>query len=195
VVNEIAAVVYGILAGGCFAAALAEVRMRQATQAPAYPSLWALLTAALLLLAAQRLTGDISQITDHFRQQAYAEGWYAERRDLQWAIIMAIPPIAVALLVGLSFWARHAGKRLLLPVATLVYLTGFSLVLLVSLHHIDWVMRQQVGPLKVQGWCYAVGAALTALSLRFGVARPPRTRGAAAEARREQERGRRGANV
>ncbi|HVK04867.1 MAG TPA: hypothetical protein VM490_15420 [Armatimonadaceae bacterium] len=169
--NEIAAVAYGMLAGCCLAAAYSEGRLRRSRGMAAYPSLWVMLAVLLLLLSWHRVTGELNNVTNYFRLQARMEGWYAERRDLQWSLIRAVPFLGIVLCGGFAWWVRRAGRRLILPALALVYLLCFTLVQVVSLHQMDWMMGRRVGPLSVQGWCYVVGFALSVGALAVGMVR------------------------
>jgi hypothetical protein len=91
-------------------------------------------------------------------------GLYASRTDLQYGLIVASAaiPIGAALLLSLI-------RRLRKPRPIIATFASFSVLSLfaveaISLHRIDEIFYQEIGPVLLIGWLWCVACAATVLS-------------------------------
>jgi hypothetical protein len=117
---------------------------RERRRVGANPSLWPafwLLTAGVFLVMAIGRAFDLGDLLTRFgRDQAYAEGWYADRRKIQAVVVGGVAALWVVT-VAVALWRVPARQRRYLPAAIAVFtLMCFVGVRTISLHQIDSLM-------------------------------------------------------
>jgi hypothetical protein len=128
-----------------FATAVALVTWaRERRHARTNPSLWPtfwLLTAAIFLVMAIGRAVDLGDLLTRFgRDQAYAQGWYDNRRKIQAVVVAGVGALWLVT-VAVALWRVPARQRRYLPAAIAVFtLLCFVGVRTISLHQIDALM-------------------------------------------------------
>jgi hypothetical protein len=138
------------------------LRERQEPGGRAQPWLWIVLSIPVLLLGVQHATGIGSALTNTFRQEALVEGWYGTRRVFQALLTRLILVSAVVSLGGLAWLLRKQWRRYALAALSLVMLTGFGAVQLVSLHDVDARMHSLLLGVRLDSWLDFLGLAFAA---------------------------------
>lgn len=164
---SIVAILSGFLYAGAFVvtAVLARIcwnlKRSKQNREILYPFLYITLAVVMLIFAIERPTGAVFEpLTQIVRSDAWQEGWYGSRRDLQsdvlqWAVLAAFP-----LFGWLLYYVRRALVRHLLLIAALVYYTGFAAVQLISYHFSDAVLMHRFGPVRGLQWLDGIGLCL-----------------------------------
>jgi hypothetical protein len=136
---------------------------------------WTSVGVAFTALAAWRLAGGEAALQELLRSAAAERNLYDERGEVQ------RPLIAFALLLGapatVLLWRKYArdGARTRLAVACIAasILVGYTVIRAVSLHAVDALIYQSIGPVHVN---YLIDGGLTLACLIAGVSsalRPP----------------------
>ena len=144
---------------------------RERRRVGANPSLWPtfwLLTAAVFLVMAVGRAADLGDLLTRIgRNEAYAQGWYDNRRKIQAVVVGGVAAVWVVT-VAVALWRVPARQRRYLPAAIAVFtLMCFVGVRTISLHQIDAVMYHrdiagaQIGTLGELG-LLAIAMLLTA---------------------------------
>lgn len=156
---------YGITA---FTAWLAA---RRAGNAPGLAGgskgLWLLVATLMAFLCLNKQLDLQSLLTDIGRVIAWHQGWYQERRDFQrWFVLAAVAGSVLitllTLLVFRKFWIRHW-----LLGFGLAFLLTFIVVRAISFHHVDAILKHEIGGMKMN-WILELGgiALIFAAALR-----------------------------
>ena len=121
----------------------ARERRRAASNPSLWPAFW-LLTAAIFLVMAIGRAADLGDLLTRLgRDQAYAQGWYANRRKIQAIVVVGIGAVWV-ITVAAALWRVPARQRRYLPAALAVLtLMCFVAVRTISLHQIDTLMYRR----------------------------------------------------
>jgi hypothetical protein len=152
---------------------------RQATSNRSlWPTFWLLTAAVFAVMAIGRATNLSDLITRLGRDQAYAGGWYNNRRRIQAAAI-AVVGAAWVLTVGVAVWRVPARRRRYLP----AFIAQFTLVCfvgvrMISLHQVDSLMyRRHIAGAEAgtvaELVLLAIAVVLTAWPPPAASARPP----------------------
>ncbi len=160
--HGILALVYGALAAGGLRAFAHD---RRFPAGRIYGRVWLWLAIVVGVAALQALTGVLSGLTDALRIEAKSDGWYSERRPFQAAVIAVVLLGSFGALLGALIWIRPAWRRYALAIVAVVYNLSFTVIQAISLHQVDGLMHQQVGPLPVAAWCHTIGVGLAAAAL------------------------------
>ncbi|MBE1526392.1 hypothetical protein GGC65_000848 [Sphingopyxis sp. OAS728] len=125
-----------------FAAVLCARAARYARYRPASfeRPFWDLAAVAMIFLGVNELLDLQTLLTVIGRAHAMANGWYPERRSIQYLFVVALVMGAV-ISTGLGFWLTrrlHCSVRLAL--GGLVFIAGFMLVRAASFHHLDDIL-------------------------------------------------------
>jgi phosphoglycerol transferase MdoB-like AlkP superfamily enzyme len=138
---------------------------------------WALaLTNSIFFLDV--LFGLRHHVHDYFSAILTAEGKYGQRREMQGPIIIVLGVTAVILVMLLLSVRRFSGIVRIAAGLTIALLALFAIET-VSLHSLDGVYYQTIGPVMVIGWLWAIGAAgtclvaLVSLTTADRIPRPP----------------------
>ena len=110
----------------------------------------------LLSLAINKQLDLQTLFTSALRQSARAEGWYGERRAYQLFFMEALAVAAVAGGVLLLWLTRRLGTGLKIASAGAIVLIAFVLMRAASFHHVDTLLRLEVGHLRL-GWVIGLG--------------------------------------
>jgi hypothetical protein len=102
---------------------------------------WLLAGLAMLALGLNKELDLQTQLTALGRQMARDGGWYAERRAVQRAFIMAGGGLTLLLLAGLAWMVRGLGTAVLVTLAGLGLLGLFVVLRAASFHHVDTMLR------------------------------------------------------
>lgn len=104
---------------------------------------------------------------DHVGGWLKDSGRYAQRRELQWALIGLFAALVLLALLGLIRWVRPLSKGLRLAVLGAGLAAGLVGLEMISLHDIDaWLYARQ-GPLMRIAWLWGVAAALMIAGARW----------------------------
>jgi hypothetical protein len=168
-----------------FATAVAVVtwareRRHAKSNSSLWPTFW-LLTAAIFLVMAIGRAVDLGDLVTRFgRDQAYAQGWYDNRRKIQ-AVVVAGVGALWAITVAVALWRVPARQRRYLPAAIAVFtLLCFVGVRTISLHQIDALMYHR----DFAGAQIGTVGELTLLGLAVALTAWPPPLGTSAEYRR-----------
>jgi len=145
---------YGLTAVTAFLAA------RRAGRAPGLAGgsrvCWLLVAALMTFLCLNKQLDLQSLFTDIGRVISKKFGWYGQRREFQkWFVLGVLAASALGSVVFLitcrTFWKTH----FLLAVG-LVFLLTFILVRAISFHHVDVLLRKEMGGLRMN-WILELG--------------------------------------
>lgn len=147
--------------GAYFASALLCLRAWRQSEAPGQPSrrdildarvrrrFWLIAATVLILLGINKQLDLQSLLTAIGRALAQDEGWYDSRRLVQEMFIAAVVG-AAAIIVAASLWLfRRGGRWVLLGQVGLIALCGFVILRAASFHHVDALISNPVGFLKL----------------------------------------------
>lgn len=130
---------------------------------------WLFLAVVLMILGINKQLDLQSWFTEFGRQVAIENGWYRQRREVQFQFIMALGLMAIAVFIGLGrLWyvnrQRRPSSRLALGLAVLGlgFLVCFIVVRAASFHHVDHLLRWQLGGLTMNGLLELLGIGLIA---------------------------------
>jgi hypothetical protein len=120
--------------------------------------IWRLLAVVNCLLLIEIFSGFRFLIHDFADAVLIASGRYAQRKGTQEGIIVVLAIIAL-IFMALFLFGRHAASRAVRAAAsiTIALLTLFAIET-VSLHALDAVFYQPIGPVLMIGWLWATAA-------------------------------------
>lgn len=124
------------------------------------PFLWRVLACACVFLAVNKQLDLHNAVTSVGRRIARAEGWYQQRRTVQLVLVVGI---ALAGVAGLVWAFRRAGsdwRRHRLTFAGLILLVAFIGIRAASFHHLDGLLRQEVGGFRLHALIEFAGIVL-----------------------------------
>lgn len=124
-----------------------------------------LLGLVLWLCAFQEATGLLSGVTQLGRSIARADHWYAQRREYQGFVVVAIPFIGLTGLCALAWLVRREWKRYIPVVIALTYLICSGAIQAVSLHQIDYILRKHILGIRLRDWGDIIGLSLAFIAL------------------------------
>lgn len=138
--------VVGYLAAGALCAAAAARHSNCARMADQERRWWLALTIILLILGINKQLDLQSLLTEVGRAAAKTEGWYGQRRQVQFAFVGMIA-IAVTGVMSSLFWSMRRGvPSLKLALLGLTATSAFVVVRAASFHHVDlWLGRSIFG--------------------------------------------------
>ncbi len=145
------ATAFAIVSAACWGAA------RRRPQQPC-TRVWTVLAVLLVVLAADVVWGGRHQVHNLVGQWLKQSGQYAQRQTLQAGLLGA-----GLLVLGLALWGTLVATKGCAQPVRWAALCGLGLLgvfglEMVSLHGIDAVMYLQLGPLKLVGWLWLMGA-------------------------------------
>jgi hypothetical protein len=140
---------YVMAAAFALVAGVNDVRSR-GRDAGWWPIVWFGSAVILLAMAVARAIELGRLVPNLGRQRARSEGWYAQRRDVQEMMIVAIAIVSMIALAIAIVWLRSNGRRYLPEVVSVLALLGFAGVRLVSLHQVDVLLyRRRIEGIKL----------------------------------------------
>jgi hypothetical protein len=144
--NWMRTIAYLVVGGLCLLAGRREPNGNLSRWRPFWP-----LTATIFVIMALGRAGGLAEwIIGRFRGEAYEAGWYADRRPLQAAVVIALA-CAWLLCVLVACWRIPERRRRYLPMTVIVLTVGaYVAVRAVSLHQIDTLLyRRDVSGMRV----------------------------------------------
>lgn len=172
VVGWTTVVLYLLAAGTCAVAARRALRERPGTW-----RYWAVIALSMLALGINKQLDLQSLFTQVLRDDSLRHGWFAERRTLQLAFIIAIAAagLIIALLIGRRVSMLQRNIRLAAWGVCLVY--TYVLVRAASFHHVDRFINAALLGVR-WNWILEIGgiAIVIVAALRACVAEPRQPR-------------------
>jgi hypothetical protein len=99
--------------------------------------LWLLIAITMVLLGVNKQLDLQTLLIQKVRKQAYAHGWYSDRRRYQVEFIATILAMGVGATIGLAFWLRRVLRRVVLAIAGIGMLVLFVVIRAASFHYVD----------------------------------------------------------
>ena len=119
-------------------------------------ALWLVMATVLLLLGINKQLDLQSLFTEIGRVAAHAQGWYEDRRGVQFAFI-AVVALAGLVVVALFAWlARGALKDFRLPLTGMAFIVSFVVIRAASFHNVDELLGSAILGLKMN-WVLELG--------------------------------------
>ncbi len=125
---------------------------------------WLACTALLILLGFNKQLDLQGYITAAGRVLAKREGWFAERRLLQGAFILALCTVAAAVLASLAIWLRRSTASVKVAALGIVLLFAFILWRAASFHHMDVWVTHEIAGMRSGWWLELAGIIIIASS-------------------------------
>ena len=113
------------------------------------PALWAVLAALLFFLGLNKQLDLQTWLTQVAKQLAVAQGWYARRRVVQFGFVIAVGVAGLAGIGGAYLGVRGTVRQHLLAVVGMSFLLFFVFVSAASFHHMDKLIAQGLGALRI----------------------------------------------
>lgn len=163
---------YALAAFTCYLAA------RRANRAPGLAAgsrgMWILVTMMMAFLCLNKQLDLQSLATDVGRVVAWKQGWYKERRDFQkWfvlgALVAAFLTTAFFIFRYRTFWKTH-----FLLASGIAFLTTFIIVRAISFHHVDVILKSQIGGVRMNWFLELTGIGLVWLAAIWDYRYPKR---------------------
>lgn len=153
---------YALVAVSALFAGVRE-RRRRAANPNLWPVFWYLTAGVFLLMAAGRLADIGGLATELGRSEAYAYGWYAERRKFQ-AVLVGGLCATWFVAVVIALWRVPERRRRYLPMAVVTFsLMCFAAIRLVSLHQVDGLLYRR----EIEGAPFGSVVELAGIMLAF----------------------------
>jgi hypothetical protein len=105
---------------------------------------WWFIVILLLALAITRQFDLQAALTESGRMFARSEGWYFERRPIQFEFIIGLALICVAVTSIFWNWAKRIPQPARIALAAITLVTGYVLIRTVSLHRVDGLIGRRV---------------------------------------------------
>jgi hypothetical protein len=138
---------------------------------------WAGLAALLVLLGINKQLDLQTFLTLTGRRIAVAQGWYEERRPVQFAFVAVVGLAALAGLVLMWRLVRGRSRELWVALLGFVLLLAFVIVRAASFHHFDALININIAGVRMN-WILELGAiGLIALGTRRSTNRSPANQG------------------
>ena len=99
--------------------------------------LWLLIAVTMVLLGINKQLDLQTLLIQEVRKQAYAHGWYSQRRRYQVEFIATILVVGLLATIGLAFWLRRVLRRVALAIAGIGMLVLFVAIRAASFHYVD----------------------------------------------------------
>jgi hypothetical protein len=134
---------YAMAAWLCWRAATRSAQLPQPQRTPA-TRLWIGLAALFVLLAINKQLDLQSWFTGFGREVARSEGWYEQRRTVQFIFIVALAIGGAATLCALAWMTRRAWRTAGLALIGTAFLITFIIIRAASFHHFDEVIGYEL---------------------------------------------------
>jgi hypothetical protein len=119
---------------------------------------WKLLAVMNCLFLFEIFVGSRHRIHDHVVALLMAEGEYGQRRGTQEFIIICLATMALICLTLFLFSHRFAGSAVRIAACLTIIVLALFAIEAVSLHALDAIYYQTIGPVLLIGWIWAVVA-------------------------------------
>lgn len=113
---------------------------------------WWALAVASVALGVIRQFQVLAVVTELGRVSARSEGWYADRRVLQGALLAGFVCVWLLLLVPLSRRARRFPRAPVVAATMIGLLAALAGLQLVSLHQVDSILNYVIAGIRVARW-------------------------------------------
>ena len=124
---------------------------------------WVVVTIGYAVLAINKQHDLTGLVTRLFRSEAWNEGWYGERGEMQLLSILGVCLVAGGIAVVLFFKLHRLRwtppQRIAL--VAMVYLAGFALIRAISLHAVDVLLFKRFGVVRLN-WVFELSGLLIA---------------------------------
>lgn len=110
---------------------------------------WLIIGVLLVGLGINKQLDLQSLLTEIGRQIARAEGWYPQRRIVQFTFIAAFSTTSLAMFIWFTLAFRGLFRRFLPAFCGLYFLLGFVLIRAASFHHFDEVIQYDLHGIKM----------------------------------------------
>ncbi len=111
------------------------------------PTFWFALCGTLVILGVNKQLDLQTCFTQIGRDMAHSEGWYENRRIVQFIFVVVIFLVGVVILAGAYWYIRGAWQRYRIAFFGIIYIITFVIIRAASFHHIDVFLRSGVGGL------------------------------------------------
>lgn len=118
--------------------------------------LWLMLAAALLLLAINKQLDLQSLFTDVGRSLARQDGWYTERKHVQWVFIRSIALVGFVLALGMVYYFRQNLEKNYVAIAGFSFLVLFVVMRAASFHNFDDLIDYRILGIRMN-WVLELG--------------------------------------
>jgi len=136
---------------------------------------WLFLCVVLTFLGINKQLDLQSWFTEFGRQVALENGWYRQRREVQFQFIVALGLMAIAVFIGLGrlIYLDRRGQHFsyFLALIGLGFLACFVVVRAASFHHVDLFLRWQWAGLTMNGVLELSGIGLMAMGAMLSLQR------------------------
>jgi hypothetical protein len=102
---------------------------------------WLLAGVTLAILGLNKQLDLQSLFTELVRNAAHVQGWYEDRRQYQFAFVVAIAAAGVVGVGALAWVLRRVLDRIWIAVVGLGWMTSFVVIRAASFHHVDTLLR------------------------------------------------------
>ncbi len=110
---------------------------------------WLILAAALFLMGINKQLDLQSWFTQVMRDSALANGWYAQRRTMQFAFIVALSLGMLIVLLSLRLFLANSWRHYKLVWVGIILLCTFTVIRAASFHHIDILINSNIFGIKI----------------------------------------------
>jgi hypothetical protein len=110
---------------------------------------WGLLATALLALGINKQLDLQTALTEVARGLARQQGWYAGRRPLQAAFVIAVALVGAVTALWMWRQARKGSLALRHALFGAVVLTAFVVIRAASFHHVDLLLGEELAGLRL----------------------------------------------
>ena len=148
-------VVYFIVALLCFKAAAVSLSVEE-KHIKSVKIFWSVLFLFLIFLGINKQLDLQSLVTQIGKDMAISQGWYKDRRMVQFIFIIFIGVFGVTGLTMLIIIYRHTYLGIKIALTGCLFLFGFILVRASSFHHMDEFINFQLAGVKMN-WLFELG--------------------------------------
>jgi hypothetical protein len=105
---------------------------------------WRAISVLFLALGINKQLNLLSALTEAGRVLAQDQGWYEQRQFVQLVFIALAAMTCLIAAITLLLWARNFPIPTRITLIGTMMVLGFVLIRAVSLHHVDWLIRQRI---------------------------------------------------
>ena len=170
--------IVGWLTVAAYAAAAAACWLASSSAVPTERRLWLTLAIVMALLCVNKQLDIQTLFTDIGRTVAKAQGWYEQRRGVQWLFIQAIIAAGLVAAVLMLVLIRRVQTPLKMAVAGLALLGTFIIIRAASFEKVDTLLMASFAHARVNHLLELSGIAVVTLGALWSLHRgQPDTRG------------------
>ena len=149
-------IAYGVATVLCFLAAIRQPASSGSRDAPMQRRLWAGLGTVMAFLGLNKQFDLQSLLTDIGRVLANRDGWYGQRRTIQFWFVVAVGAASVAAFLFLAKKTRSAFRGRILLLVGVCLLLLFVVMRAASFHHVSVFLNWRILGFKVN-WILELG--------------------------------------